>query len=258
MTLKEFELTGKVALVVGGATALGRALALALAEAGADVAVTSCTASKQEEAALKATLDEVRAIGRKGFAAAIDVAAAGQVDAVVQRAEDELGGLHILVNNPDLPFAKPLTEVSDEEWQRVLATNLTAVFLATRAAARVMLRQGKGKIINVSSLLGERGLINSVAYGAAKAGVINLTRALALEWARLGINVNCLGVGFLEDGPGIGQDEALKAALEHYLPTRRLARSEEMAGLAVYFASDASDFVTGQVVFVEGGALSHV
>jgi NAD(P)-dependent dehydrogenase (short-subunit alcohol dehydrogenase family) len=258
MAQKEFELTGKVALVVGGATSLGRALAVGLAEAGADVAVTSCTQDKQEEMALNAAADEVRAIGRKGFAAAIDVTDAAQVDAVVQRVVDELGGLHILVSNPDLPFAKPTAEVTDEEWQRVLATNLTAVFLASRAAARVMLRQGGGKIINVSSLLGERGLINSAAYCAAKAGVISMTRALALEWARDGINVNCIGVGFLEDVPGVGEDEALKASLEHYLPMRRLAHSGEMAGLAVYLASGASDFVTGQAIFVEGGALSHV
>jgi NAD(P)-dependent dehydrogenase (short-subunit alcohol dehydrogenase family) len=258
MAQNEFDLTGKAALVVGGATSLGRALALALAEAGADVAVTSCAHDKREEAALNATLDEVRAVGRRGFAAAIDVTDASQVDAVVQRVVEELGGLHILVNNPDLPFAKPLDEVSDEEWQRVLATNLTAVFLTSRAAASVMLRQGKGKVINVSSLLGERGLINSAAYCAAKAGVINLTRALALEWAREGINVNCIGVGFLDDVPGVGEDEALKASLEHYLPMRRLAHSQEMAGLAVYLASDASDFVTGQTIFIEGGALSHV
>ena len=258
MTPKEFELTGKVALVVGGATALGRALAVALAEAGADVAVTSCTRGEQEEEAANSTAAEVRAIGRRGFAAAIDVTDASQVDAVVQRAVDELSGLHILVNNPDLPFAKPLAEVADDEWQRVLAANLTAVFLATRAAAPVMLRQGKGRVINVSSLLGERGVINGAAYCAAKAGVINMTRALALEWAREGINVNCIGVGFLDDVPGIGGDEALKASLERYLPMRRLARSQEMAGLSVYLASDASDFVTGQVIFIEGGALSHV
>jgi NAD(P)-dependent dehydrogenase (short-subunit alcohol dehydrogenase family) len=257
MAQNEFELTGRMALVVGGATSLGRALAVALAEAGADVAVTSCTQGRQEAAAVNSTVNEVRAIGRKGFAAAIDVTDASQVDAVVQRVVDELGGLHILVNNPDLPFAKPLAEVSDEEWQRVLATNLTAVFLASRAAARVMLRQSKGKVINVSSLLGQGGLINSSAYCAAKAAVIGMTRALALEWARDGIKVNCIGVGFLDDVPGIGGDEALKAALERYLPMRRLAHSQEMAGLAVYLASDASDFVTGQAIFIEGGALSH-
>jgi NAD(P)-dependent dehydrogenase (short-subunit alcohol dehydrogenase family) len=180
------------------------------------------------------------------------------VEAAVRRAADELGRLDILVSNPDLPFAKPLAETTPEEWQRVLTTNLSSVFFACRAAAAVMLPQGKGRIINLASILGERGLINSAAYCAAKAGVINLTRALALEWARTGVTVNAIGVGFLEDVPGIGQDESLKEALEKYLPLRRLARSEEMAGLVLYLASDASEFVTGQAIFVEGGALAHV
>ena len=140
----------------------------------------------------------------------------------------------------------------------MLTANLSSVFFACRAAAAVMLPQGKGRIINVTSILGERGLINSTAYCAAKAGVINLTRALGLEWAQTGVTVNGIGVGFLEDVPGIGQDGSLKEALEKYLPLRRLARSEEMAGLAVYLASDASEFVTGQTIFVEGGALAHV
>jgi 2-deoxy-D-gluconate 3-dehydrogenase len=258
MAENEFALTGKTALVVGGATALGQALVVALAEAGADVAVTTCTTDKDEEAAANSAVNEAHALGRKGFAASLDVTDVAQVSAVVQRTVDELGRLDILVNNPDLPFAKPFTEVTDEEWGRVLAANLTAVFLTTRAAAPVMLAHGKGKVVNISSILGERGLINSAVYCAAKAGVINLTYALALEWARSGINVNAIGVGFLEDVPGIAQDPELRASLAKYLPMRRLARSDDMAGLALYLASDASDFVTGQCIFVEGGALAHV
>jgi len=258
MVTKQFELSGKVALVIGGATALGRAIGVALAEAGADVAFTSRTVGREEEVAVNSAVNEVWALGRRGFAAPIDVTDAAQVEAAVRRAADELGRLDILVNSPDLPFAKPLGETTLDEWQRVLAVNLTAVFFACRAAAAVMLPQGKGRIINVTSILGERGLINSTAYCAAKAGVINLTRALALEWATTGVTVNGIGVGFLEDVPGIGSDESLRAALEKYLPLRRLARSSEMAGLAVYLASDASAFVSGQTVFVEGGALAHV
>ena len=258
MVTKAFELSGKVALVVGGSTALGRAVGVALAEAGADVAFTTLAVNRQEEVAANSAVNEVWALGRKGFAVAIDATDPVQVEATVRRAADELGRLDILVNNPDLPFAKPLAETTPEEWQRVLAVNLSSVFIACRAAGAVMLPQGKGRIINVASILGERGLINSTAYCAAKAGVINLTRALALEWARTGVTVNGIGVGFLEDVPGIGQDESLKEALEKYLPLRRLARAEEMAGLAVYLASDASEFVTGQTIFVEGGALAHV
>ncbi len=258
MVTKQFELSGKVALVVGGATALGRAIGVALAEAGADVAFTSLRVDRQEEVAANSAVNEVWALGRKGFAAAIDISDAVQVEAVVRRAADELGRLDILVNNPDLPFAKPLADTTPDEWQRVLVANLSAVFFACRAAGAVMLPQGKGRIINVTSILGERGLINSTAYCAAKAGVVNLTRALALEWARTGVTVNGIGVGFLENTPGIGQDEASKEALEKYLPLRRLARASEMAGLAVYLASAASDFVTGQTIFAEGGALAHV
>jgi 2-deoxy-D-gluconate 3-dehydrogenase len=258
MVTKEFELFGKVALVIGGATALGRAIGVALAEAGADVAFTSHIVSRDEEVAVNSAVNEVWALGRKGFAVAIDITDAAQVEAAVRRTADELGRLDILVNSPDLPFAKPLGETTVDEWQRVLAANLSAVFFACRAAAAVMPPQGKGRIINVTSILGERGLSNSSAYCAAKAGVINLTRALALEWALTGVTVNGIGVGFLEDVPGIGQDHSMKEALERYLPLRRLARSSEMAGLAVYLASDASDFVSGQTIFVEGGALAHI
>jgi len=258
MVAKKFDLSGKTALVLGGATALGRAIGVALAEAGADVALTSCAANREEEVAVNSAVNEVWALGRRGFAAAIDVTDAAQVEAIVHRAADELGRLDILVNNPELPFAKPLAETTLDEWQRALTVNLSAVFFACRAAAAVMLPQGKGRVINVTSILGERGVINSTAYCAAKAGVISLTRALALEWARTGVTVNGIGVGFLEDVPGIGQDESLKAALEKYLPLRRLGRSPEMVGLAVYLASDASEFITGQTIFVEGGALAHV
>ena len=258
MVTKRFELSGKAALVLGGATALGRAIGVALAEAGADVALTFCAVNRQEEVAVNSAVNEVWALGRKGFATAIDVTDAAQVEAIVRRAAEELGRLDILVNNPDLPFAKPLAETTLDEWQRALTVNLSAVFFACRAAAAVMLAQGKGRVINITSILGERGVINSTAYCAAKAGVVNFTRALALEWAQTGVTVNGIGVGFLEDVPGIGQDESLKAALEKYLPLRRLGHSPEMAGLAVYLASDASEFITGQTIFVEGGALAHV
>jgi len=258
MVARKFDLSGKTALVLGGATALGRAIGVALAEAGADVAFTTLAVNRQEEVAVNSAVNEVWALGRKGFAAAIDVTDAAQVEAIVHRAADELGRLDILVNNPELPFAKPLAETTLDEWQRALTVNLSAVFFACRAAAGVMLPQGQGRVINVTSILGERGVINSTAYCAAKAGVISLTRALALEWARTGVTVNGIGVGFLEDVPGIGQDESLKAALEKYLPLRRLGRSPQMAGLAVYLASDASEFITGQTIFVEGGALAHV
>ena len=266
---ERFDLSERVALVIGGDNAIGRAIAVALAEAGADVAVAASGRSGAEEAAAQSAANEVWALGRRGFAAAIDVSREADVEALVQRVVAELGRLDILVNAQDLPFARPLPETTADEWQRVLDVNLTGVFLATKAAAAVMLARGKadarrGKVINVTSVLGARGLVNAAAYCAAKAGVINLTQALALEWARLpdeqarsGINVNAIGVGWAE-GTAFVDDSEVRQQLERYLPYKRLARPEELAGAAVYLASDAADFMTGQVIFVEGGALSHV
>src|SRR4030042_6626848 len=146
LVTKQFELSRKVALVVGGATALGRAIGRALAEAGPDVAFTSLNADRQEEVAANSAVNEVWALGRKGFAAAIDATDPTQVEAAVRRAADELGRLDILVNNPDLPFAKPLADTTPDEWQRGQSAHLSCVFFACRAASAVMIPPGKGRV----------------------------------------------------------------------------------------------------------------
>jgi len=253
--MQEMRLDGKVALVMGVENAIGRAIAVALAEAGADVAC--CATRPTQEVAAHSCANEAWALGRRSLAAAVGATDPQQVEALVERVVGELGRLDVLVNAHDLPFAMPLEETEPAHFRRVLAENLEAVYLAMRAASRPMLAQGKGRIINVVPLLAERGLAHAAAYCAAKAGVLNLTRALALEWARRGIAVNALGCGWTE-GEGLARDPEAKAALERYLPYRRLAQPRELAGAAVYLASDAADFVTGQVVWVEGGALSHI
>ena len=257
MVLDQFSLRGKTALVIGAAGAVGRAAAVALAEAGADVAVATTTRAAKEEVAANSCANEVWALDRKGFAASIDAASEADVQSLVERVAAELGRLDVLVNAHDLPFAKPVQEVSPDEWRRVLDVNLTGVFLACRAAAAPMLSQGSGRIINIVSLLAERGMANGSALCAAQAGVMNLTRALALEWARSGITVNAVGAGWTE-GMGILADEDSRNRLDRYLPGKRLARPEEIAGIVVYMASDAAEYLTGQVVWIEGGALSHV
>jgi len=257
MVLDQFSLRGKTALVIGAAGAVGRAAAVALAEAGADVAVATTTRAAKEEVAANSCANEVWALDRKGFAASIDAASEADVQSLVERAAAELGRLDVLVNAHDLPFAKPIQEVSPDEWRRVMDVNLTGVFLACRAAAAPMLSQGSGRIINIVSLLAERGLANGSALCAAQAGVMNLTRALALEWARSGITVNAVGAGWTE-GMGLLADEDSRRKLDRYLPGKRLARPEEIAGIVVYMASDAAEYLTGQVVWIEGGALSHV
>lgn len=253
----EFSLHGKSALVIGASNSLGRAAAVALAEAGANVGVTTSTRVQREEVNANSCANEIWALNRKGFAQTVDAADESDLQSVVRRAASEFGRLDILVNAPDLPFAKPMAEITSAEWRRVLDVNLTGVYLACRAAGDVMRPHRAGRIINVSSILGERGMANGAAYCAAQAGVLNFTRALALEWARTGITVNAIGAGWTEGMGIIGGDEN-RQQLERYLPYKRLARPDEISGAAVYLASDAAAYLTGQVIWIEGGALSHV
>jgi len=244
-------------LVIGASNPLGRAAAVALAEAGADVGVATTTRSPREEVAANSCANEIWALNRKGFAQWVDAADESDIETLVERAVGEFGRLDILVNAPDLHFAKPLVEVSLAEWRRVIDVNLTGVFLACRAAGREMLNREGGHIVNISSVLAERGMANGSAYCAAQAGVLNMTRALALEWAKSGVTVNAVGSGWIEAG-GFLADETMKRLLERYLPYKRLAQPDEISGAVVYLASDAAAYLTGQVVWIDGGALSHV
>ena len=254
---EQFSLEGKAALVIGASNPIGRAIAVALGEAGADVAVATTTPRQGEEVLANSCSNELWALDRKTLAVALDASDESQVEALVERVVSELGRIDILVNAHDLPFAKPAEGTSWAEFRRVLEANVGGPFLASKAAAKQMLAREHGRIINVASVLGERGMINGAAYCAAQAGVFNLTRALALEWARGGVKVNAIGAGWTE-GMGIIADDESRQKLERYLPYKRLAQPAEIAGAAVYLASDAADYLTGQVVWIEGGALSHV
>ncbi|MGE0680693.1 MAG: SDR family NAD(P)-dependent oxidoreductase [Candidatus Binatia bacterium] len=251
MSVEAFTLQRKVALVIGASQDIGRATALALAEAGADIAIASVLSSQRQTGAVSMCLSEIQAHGRKSFAQTIDASNEDNVNALVQRTVRELGRLDILVNAHDLSFAKPVADMSLSEWQRVLDVNLTGPYLACRAASGQMIAQGQGRIINIVSLLGERGMTNGSAYCAAQAGVLNLTRALALEWARTGITVNAIGAGWTE-GMGMLSNEVLQQQLTRYIPQKRLAQPEDIAAAAVYLASDSTGFVTGQIVWVDG------
>lgn len=251
MSVEAFALRGKVALVIGASHDIGRAIALALAEAGADIAVASVLSSSRETEAVNMSLSEIQARGRKGCAQTIDASNEDRVNALVQRTTRELGRLDILVNAHDLPFAKSVADASLSEWQRVLDVNLTGPYLACRAVSGQMIAQGQGRIINVVSLLGERGMTNGSAYCAAQAGVLNLTRALALEWARTGITVNAIGAGWTE-GMGMIADERIRQQLTRYIPHKRLGQPEDIAAAAVYLASNSTGFVTGQILWIDG------
>ena len=250
MVSEEFSLSGKNALVAAYGRFWAKPVAAALAEAGADVAVAGKSQKKLDEA-----VGEVKRLGRKAVAISTDVAQPAQVQRMVDQAVAELGKLDILVNAFDLEFAKPLMEITEDEWQRVVDVNLSAVFRCCQAAGKHMLPQKKGRIINVISCLAERGVANYTAYSAAMAGVLQLTKSLALEWALEGITVNAIGTGWFADAETTGVEG--ESLLLRFLPMKRYGRPDEIGSMVVYLASDATDFVTGMFNCVDGATMAH-
>jgi NAD(P)-dependent dehydrogenase (short-subunit alcohol dehydrogenase family) len=250
VTVEGFELTGKRALVVGAGSAVGRSIVRALAEAGARVALGSVQGSSEELGRLR------EVAGGLGVAlGAADLTLPGAADRMVRQALEALGGLDVVVSCGDLRLAGPFTTLTDAEWDRLVAVNLTAPVRLLRAAGRELLARAGGRVICVVSMLGERGLPYTAAYGACQAGLMQLVRALSLEWARRNVRVNAIALGWLESDPFLGEETA--AALVKYLPARRLGLPGEVGPLAVYLASDAADMMTGQTIFVDGAAMAH-
>ena len=257
MKSNPFSLVTKKALVLGAGSDIGSAAAIALAEAGADVALGTTLKRQAEKHAISRCADRIREKKRMTFTRCLDSSDNEELEQLVAKTVTTFGGLDILVCAHDLPFAKPVDEITDAEWQKVIQVNLTGVFLACRAVSRPMLSTRYGRIINVVSLLAERGMANGSAYCAAQAGVLNLTRALSLEWARCGITVNAIGAGWTE-GAGFFNDPSTKERLTQFLPTKRLGKPHEIGDAAVYLASNSTGFITGQTLWLEGGALSRL
>ena len=245
-----FSLKGRVALVTGASRGIGRSVALALGAAGAGVA---CCARSTAE--VDGTADEIRRRGGRAGGFRLDVTQGAEIDRVVRAIEAALGPVDILVNNAGITLEKRTVEVTDEEWERVLATNLTASFRLARAVVPGMIHRKVGKIINIGSMYGAIGVPRYAAYCASKAAVEALTRSLAAEWARHGIQVNCLAPGYMNtDIPREAlADEKTRALFLSKVPARRIGEPEEVGPLAVYLASAASDFMTGQTVYLDGG-----
>ena len=243
-------LAGRVALVTGASRGLGRAIALALGEAGATVA---CAARSGDQ--VEAVTAEIRARGGRARAFRLDVTRADDVRAQTAAVAGALGPVDVLVNNAGITIQRTTLEVSDAEWDTILATNLTAMFLCARAVAPAMIARGWGRIINVGSMWGKTGVPRYTAYCVSKAGVDALTRCLAVEWARHGIRVNCLAPGYMNtDFPREAMaDERTRALILSKVPLRRIGEPEEAGPLAVYLASPASDFLTGQTIYLDGG-----
>lgn len=239
-----------MAVVTGASRGLGRAMAQALAGAGADVALA---ARSRDD--LEATARLVEAAGARALVVPTDVAVFAEVEALVARTVAELGRLDIVVNNSGIARPKPLVETSPEDWHAVLTVNLTGVFHACRAAAPHLIAQRSGKVINIASVTAAVGLSHYTAYAASKGGIVAFTRTLGVEWARHGIQVNAIAPGwFLTDmNAAAFADPRIAERLLRDVPMRRTGRPEEIGPLVVYLASPASDFMTGQTIFLDGG-----
>ncbi len=263
-----FDFTGRSVLVMGAGWSVGQALAKAFAEMGADVAVTSATSDAEEALRVRKLSRQIQGMGRRSLDIMVDMAIGTNVQVGVRQIVKEFGPIDVLVAAPDLYLGKPADKITDADWARVVNQNLSGVFYAARGVAKEMLprdlpedhvrNRNRGRIIAVASALGERGLANSAAYCAAKAGVQNLVRALAQEWGAHQITVNCIAPAWLEDTPGLGEPTPEVNQLVRYIPMRRPGRADEVAPMALWLASDASGYVTGQTFAVDGGLLCHL
>ena len=247
--LNQFGLCGRVAIVTGGSKGLGRAMALGLAEAGAKLAVVSRTQSLIEE-----TADEIIKKGGEALAVPTDVRSEEDVERMVALVAEKYGRIDILINNAGIGGSRKVVTMTADEWSNMMDTNVKSIFLAVRAVGKVMIRQRSGKVINVSSVLGKGALPRSMHYGASKAAIIHMTKTLALEWAPFNIHVNGIAPGwFLTEMTKDQQEGENREFLVRRIPFGRFGNPEEMVGLAVFLASDASNYITGDTVFIDGG-----
>jgi len=244
-----FSLEGRVALVTGAGTGIGAAIARALAAAGADVA---CHGNKHVPSD---TAAEIRKLGRRATVVTGDLRQPETADALVESTVRELGAIDILVNNAGTIRRSPAVDYSDEDWTAVVDINLTAVFRLCRAAGRRMLAQGRGKIVNISSLLAFQGGITVPAYAASKGGVAQLTKALANEWAGKGVNVNAIAPGYIhtDNTAALAADPVRNRQITERIPAGRWGEPADLGGAAVFLAARASDYVNGHVLVVDGG-----
>ena len=247
-----FDLAGRVAVVTGANTGIGQGLALALAGAGADIALVGRTPAE-------GTAERVRAAGRRAAIIRADLSSIAPVQEVVDRTIAELGGLDILVNNAGTIRRADALEFSEQDWDAVIDTNLKSVFFLCQAAARHMVTKGRGKIINIASMLSFQGGIRVPSYTASKSGLAGLTRLLANEWAARGICVNAIAPGYIatNNTAALQSDEVRNRQIIERIPLGRWGKPSDLAGAVVFLASDASDYVQGHILAVDGGWLAR-
>lgn len=245
-----FDVTGRKALVTGAGRGIGRVLALALAEAGCDVSILEIDIKSAES-----TAKEIRQLERKSIAIQADVTKKDQVDKAFAETVKELGRLDICVNNAGISIQKPAEEMPEEDWDKVVDINLKGVFLCSQAAARIMIPQGHGSIINIASMSGIAVNVpqKQAVYNTSKAGVAMLSKSLAVEWAQYGIRVNSISPGYTKTEMTLSTMTHLFPAWESLTPMGRLGEPEELRGAVLFLASDASSYMTGHDLVSDGG-----
>jgi len=241
-------LAGKVAMVTGAAQGIGKAVALLLARNGADIIVADINLEKAEE-----TAKEIQALGRKALAAKVDVGNLDDVIRVVQTVLEQFSQIDILVNNAGINRDKLILRMTEEDWDVVLKINLKGTFNCTKAVVRHMSKQRSGKIVNIASVVGEMGNAGQANYAASKAGVIGFTKTIAREFAQRGININAIAPGYIETPMTDVLAEKVKEQLRRLIPMERLGKPEDVAEAVLFLVSEASSYITGQVLNVNGG-----
>ena len=243
-----FSLTGKIALVTGGSQGIGRATALALAEAGADVAVMARSLDKCE-----AVAEEIKALGRRALAVRADLGNEEELKAGVEKIAEALGAINILVNNAAITRDGLLLRMKREDWDAVINTNLTGVFLLTQKVLPMMTKARQGRIINLTSVVAQSGNPGQVNYIAAKAGIIGFTKAVAREYATRNITVNAVAPGFIETDMTRALPAEQRTAYQAQIPLGRFGSPDDVANVVVFLAGECSGYVTGQILHVNGG-----
>jgi len=253
MTVPKLSLAGRVAIVTGASRGIGRAIALGFAEAGADVVVCSRTLPDLEKVA-----EEIRALGRRSLAVTADIAMKSEVDNLMQKTVEHFGTIDILVNNAAINVMRPLIELREDGWDKVMNVGLKGYFLCSQAAAKVMIERKSGNIINMASAAAAKANPTLGAYSISKAGVVMLTRVLAVDLARHNIRVNAIGPSIVRtefSQPLWSNPDALKS-IEAQVPLGRIAETGDIVGIALFLSSDLAGYITGQTIYVDGGTMA--
>ncbi|PRD42936.1 gluconate 5-dehydrogenase [Phyllobacterium phragmitis] len=255
MAFSLFNLEGKLAVVTGSSQGIGLALATGLAEHGAAVVINGRNAEKVE-----AAVEDLKKAGHKAHASAFDVTDADAVKVGIDGIEAEIGPIDILINNAGMQFRAPLEDFPVDKWQQLLDTNISSVFYAGQAVARHMIARGRGKIINIASVQSELARPSIAPYTATKGAVRNLTRGMATDWAKYGLQINAIAPGYFKTplNQALVDNPEFSAWLEKRTPAGRWGDVEELVGAAVFLAGDASSFVNGQVLHIDGGMTASV